>query len=226
MLEPEEDRILADDIEAHLIPITGRGFFSSIFGHSHGIKFELEAPNVYLIRNKTLDLSHKKLTHEDFIADIKKITDFIKENKIECLNLDHNCFDYIPLELIRLLIEAPSLKTASLRGNFNRTRSLISNPEHLKIMVKGIHFLIKQFVKSSHHSNSNDNGSLYKQLYIENNMEPLQIPALDIQKTGWEKLKPYLINGLYTLLAVGSTISTVYLCNWLFTDSNSQSCSC
>ncbi|KKQ33156.1 MAG: hypothetical protein US49_C0002G0051 [candidate division TM6 bacterium GW2011_GWF2_37_49] len=177
---------------------------------------------------ETLNLAARKLTYDIFKAELRRISIFIKANKVVHLNLENNLFDYVPLELIQLMISSPSLATASLKGNFNRDKGLneitgVLLPEILKCLQQLAINLATQNPKEL------EAGNLTKKtIFLDENMPPLEfVVTPQMQQAAPSKLKPLLLSGLTFIAGIvatqGVNLLSMYLKGWL---SQNSDCSC
>ena len=178
-----------------------------------------------------LNLSARDLTNDTFKTELKKISDFIKSHNVKSLNLENNKFDYVPLELIQLMVSAPSLITASLKGNFNRSKG-VSGPVAVLLpeIIKGLHAMVTQLISTAQ-ADIEQGLCVIKIIYLDDNMPPLNIPVSpQMQKTAPSKLKPILLHGLSVIVGIalteGVNLLSMYLMGWLGNETQSSGCGC
>jgi hypothetical protein len=154
-----------------------------------------------------------------FKYDIKKITAFIKSNNIEHLNLEFNHFDDIPLELIILMTDCPSLQDASLKGNFDLHQTKGAGAKILPMILGVMQSAIEPLATLSGEQLAEAcTNFMYKRIYIADGVPPILIPISkmpEAQKTFWEKCKPFLLHGISVVVGAVAAEGSHYLFIWI-----------
>lgn len=178
----------------------------------------------------TLDLSRLELDGPIFQKIVGTVSSFIQKNNVTHLNLENNKFDYVPLELIKLMVSAQSLETASLKGNFNRSKGAgDAIMTVLPDVLKALHELVQQMA-TANPTDVEQGMNKMKIIYLDENLAPLYIPVSpQFQKTAPSKLKPLLVSGLTFITGIvatqGVNLLSMYLKGWLGNEQNSD-CAC